>query len=246
MKPKAIHACRLPNREEKASVCLMDQEIPGTRVSCHVLPCDGEKIFPPCRGFARILFVCGGEAEFSSPSGRVSFPGRGVYIGKADESITVTARKPSQLLELWRWLDEEEFAQVLASKDLPYSLEYDQAHRYTEACKSPKTVSRMLVEARLIPRFAMGSVETYGTDRIEQHTHPLLEQFFFGLEENNCVALIDDVRFPFTGNMLLHIPLGSNHGVDLEERHSCHYLWMDFLLNEEALKYMDEAHTIIK
>ena len=82
------------------------------------------------------------------------------------------------------------------------------------------------------------------TDLIAKHTHPMLEQFFFGLDENNCIALIDDVRYPFTGNMLLHIPLGSDHGVLLEETHACHYLWMDFLLNEEALRYMDEAHRL--
>ena len=94
--------------------------------------------------------------------------------------------------------------------------------------------------------FAMGSVETYGKDRIEQHSHPHLEQYFFSLAENNCIALIDDLQYPFGPNSVLHIPLGSNHGIHLDDEHSCHYLWIDFLLNEEALEYLDTAHTIVE
>ena len=243
MTPQDIRSACLPREIEKASLCLMDQEIDGTQVNCHVLPAGETVQFSACENFVRILFFCAGEVTVEDTKTH-RFTGRGVYIGKTDRPLTVAAQKDAKLLELCRWLEPEEFASVLHSKDLPYCLAYADAHTYTEDCKSPKTTSRMLVPQRLIPRFAMGSVETYGTDLIAKHTHPMLEQFFFGLNENNCIALIDDVRYPFTGNMLLHIPLGSDHGVLLEETHACHYLWMDFLLNEEALRYMDEAHRL--
>lgn len=102
----------------------------------------------------------------------------------------------------------------------------------------------MLVPARIVPRFAMGSVQTSGPDFIATHTHPMVDQYFFGLEENRCIALIDGKEVPFGGNTLLHIPLGADHGVKLEYHHVCHYLWIDFLLNEDGLEYMDQAHKI--
>lgn len=246
MTAEEIRSVCLPQTDQKTSLCLMDQEIPGTRVVCHVLPGGECLCLPCCEGYVRILFLCSGSVTVQNTAASRLLTGRGLYIGKVDQSITVTAEKDAQLLELCRWLNTDEFDQVLHSDALPYCLDYSQAPQYTEDCKSPKTISRMLVAQRLIPRFAMGSVETYGADRIEQHSHPMLEQFFFGLAENHCVALIDDVQYPFVGNMLLHIPLGSNHGVHLDEHHACHYLWMDFLLNEDALKYMDEAHKIVK
>jgi len=210
-----------------------------------VLPAGDRIQFAACNEFARILFVCSGEVIVQEGQKVQEFAGRGVYIGSVDREVTAIARKDARILELCRWLKPEEFASVLASGEFPYCMEYAKAPQYTEDCKSPKTISRMLVPQRLLPGFAMGSVETYGKDLIEQHTHPMLEQFFFGLEENNCVTLIDDLQYPFGPNMLLHIPLGSNHGVYLEDVHACHYLWMDFLLNEEALNYMDAAHQIV-
>ena len=245
MTANEIHSVCLPQAKEKVSICLMDQEIAGTRVDCHVLRKSDTMRFSPCTTNVRILFVCSGKVTIQAGNVSLEFEGRGVFVGKVDQEVTVISRQDAQILELCRCLTPREFDCILTSEAFPYSLAYSEASKYTEDCKSPKTISRMLVPQRIIPRFAMGSVETYGKDLIEKHTHPMLEQFFFGLEENNCIALIDDLQYPFLGNMLLHIPLGSNHGVCLEEAHACHYLWMDFLLNEEALAYMDEAHQII-
>lgn len=246
MTAQDICSARLPRAGEKVSVCLMDQEIAGTKVTCHVLPAREAILFSACEDYVRILFICSGEVTVQDSAASREFAGRGVFIGKADQAVTVHAKTDARILELCRWLEPDEFNLILHSEALPYCLAYSDASKYTEDCKSPKTVSRMLVPQRLIPRFAMGSVETYGKDRIEKHTHPMLEQFFFSLEENNCIVLIDDLQYPFPGNMLLHIPLGSDHGVLLEEEHACHYLWMDFLLSEDGLQYMDQAHKIVK
>lgn len=241
-----IHSAALPNTNERASICLMDQEISGTKVICHVLPAEDSLALAPSSEYIRIIFVCSGDATIQSNGVSHEFSQRGLFIGVPNKELTVQTKKQTKVLELCRWLTAEEYDTVLESHDLPYALIYDDAPKYTEECKSPKTISRILVPQRLIPQFAMGSVETYGKDRIEQHSHPYLEQYFFSLEENNCIALIDDVKFPFGANTVLHIPLGSNHGIHLDDEHSCHYLWMDFLLSEEALQYLDDSHTIVE
>ncbi len=244
MMDSELRMAALPKEKTRASLCLMDHEIRGTQVYCHVLPKTGTLILLPSREYVRILFVCSGSVAVQSNAETREFAGRGVYIGAPTQTQTVTARTDARILEICRWLTQEEQA-ALENAQLPYGQDYAQAHCYMEDCKSAKTVSRMLVPQRLIPGFAMGSVETYGEDRIEKHTHPLVEQFFFGLEENDCILMIGDREYAFPDHTLLHIPLGSDHGIRLEEQHSCHYLWMDFLLNEEALQYMDEAHKIV-
>ena len=55
----------------------------------------------------------------------------------------------------------------------------------------------------------------------------MLEQLFFGLPDNNCFVRADDDEIPFGENVLLHIPLGSNHSVRVEPGHKLHYLWLD-------------------
>jgi len=101
---------------------------------------------------------------------------RGLGAFSPDDKIDIEAVADSALLEI------NLFSEVPPESDkLPYFINYADAHTYKEDCKSEKTVSRMLLEPRIVPSLAVGSVETYGKDLIEQHTHPMLEQFFFGL-----------------------------------------------------------------
>lgn len=228
------------------SVLIMEGEIPGTKVFYHALPAGGFFELPPCADGARIIFLCGGSAAFGCDGAENALGGRGVYVPRPDAPLSVTARSDCGFVELIRELETEEYAYLCARSALPYCLEYAAAAKYTEECKSPKTISRMLVPQRLIPRFAMGSVETHGEDMVAKHTHPMLEQYFFGLEENDCLAMIDELELPFSGNELLHIPLGSDHGILLHAEHTAHYIWMDFLFDEEGLDYMDSAHQMIE
>jgi hypothetical protein len=99
----------------------------------------------------------------------------------------------------------------------------------------------MMIEHGLIPRFAMGSVESRGFDRVEPHSHPMLDQFFVSFKENDSVLLIDGARIPFGGETAYHIPLGSSHGVEVIEGKRLHYLWLDFMTDREAgKKRLDE------
>ena len=199
---------------------------------CHPCKKENQLHFAPCQGI-RIFFVCSGRLR---ADGKL-LEEKTVYIPHPSQTLEITALEDSLLLEIYR-PDAADTAQ------LPYLLAYADAPTYREDCKSEKTTSRMLIPARIVPDFAMGSVETAGKDRIAAHTHPDVDQYFFGLAENECILLVDGKEYPFGGNQLVHIPLASSHGVELEEQHICHYLWMDSLLNEDALTYMEEAHKM--
>jgi len=88
----------------------------------------------------------------------------------------------------------------------------------------------------------MGSNESYGPDRVESHSHPPLDQFFFSFPENDVVLLIDDMKQPYGGNTLLHVPLGSNHGVEIPEGKKMHYMWIDSIVDPKGISYLDEVH----
>lgn len=196
----------------------------------------GETLYlPVCERAVRILFLCGGKAETDA----YVLEERAVYIGDPQKALSLKAAADSTVLEILRYTETCE----MQNDCYPYVLQYNDAPTYTEDCKSLKTTSRMLIPPRVVPRFAMGSVQTAGEDLIAPHRHPDVDQYFYGLPENNCILLVDDREQPF-GNELLHIPLASEHGVKLESHHTCHYLWMDLLLNTQALEYMDEAHKM--
>ena len=101
----------------------------------------------------------------------------------------------------------------------------------------------MMIPHRIIPRFAIGSVESYGYDYVKPHAHPMLDQFFFSFPENDMDVIINGEHIPMGGNMILHIPLGSDHGVEVTEGKHMHYIWIDFLPdNDLGLKRLDDRH----
>lgn len=214
------------------SVCL--QRSPETDFYCHIGKTGDSLRFSACPGAVRVLFVCSGTLR----DGEAILEARTVYIPEPEAPLCLDVAADCLLLELFRHNG------CCTEAALPYRLDYEDALTYTEDCKSAKTTSRMLIPARIVPDFAMGSVQTAGEDMIAPHTHPDVDQYFYGLEENNCILTVDGKEYPFGGHHLVHIPLGSLHGVRLEQQHTCHYLWLDSLLNDAALAYMDEAHQL--
>lgn len=148
------------------------------------------------------------------------------------------------MLEIqWEMNDKDlaEIAQTLPA--FPITARYVDAMQYRDPFKSEKTISRAMIPHRTLPRFAMGSVETYGDDLIGQHEHPLLDQFFFSFSENDMDLLLDDIVYPMGGDTLLHIPLGCNHGVRVKDHQVAHYIWIDFATDpEKANAYLDDVH----
>jgi mannose-6-phosphate isomerase-like protein (cupin superfamily) len=71
----------------------------------------------------------------------------------------------------------------------------------------------------------------------------MLDQFFFSFPENDMEVIIDDEKINMKGNVIMHIPLGSNHGVEVTGDRHMHYMWIDFMPNkEEGLKRLNFSH----
>lgn len=105
---------------------------------------------------------------------------------------------------------------------------------YIEKIKSPNTVSRTVLPGDVIPRLALGTVEAKGPDKVGAHSHPMLEQLFLGLSENNITVFADDAEAEMKAFSLLHIPLGSKHWVEVAEGSKMNYMWMDFFLTKDG------------
>lgn len=213
-------------------------EIRGAQTFFHILEKNQALSLPALADQARVLIVCAGNVLLAEKK----LAARDLAAFLPGTALTLHAPAGAQIFEL-RWLLEPD--EQAKDEAFPFFLRYDDAVCYTEDCKSAKTVSRFLLKQRMIPRLAMGSVQTTGYDKIEQHRHPYVEQLFFSFPENDMTLLIDEDTFPMAGNTLVHIPLGSNHGVLAREGQTVHYIWMDFIIDPRGLDYLDEAHEIL-
>ena len=119
-----------------------------------------------------------------------------------------------------------------------YFTKFSDCQAYTEKIKSPKTVSRTVLPKDYVPRVAMGTVETMGPDEVGAHEHPMLDQLFLGLAENDVIVHADDEEVRFSDFSLLHIPLGSRHWVEAEDGRRMYYMWMDFFLTKEGQEWL--------
>lgn len=115
---------------------------------------------------------------------------------------------------------------------------FEDCEPYTEKIKSPNTISRTVLPADIVPRVSLGTVEAIGPDKVGAHSHPMLEQLFLGLSDNNITVYADDASTEFKEYALLHIPLGSNHWVSVKEGKKMNYMWMDFFLTKEGQEWL--------
>lgn len=116
--------------------------------------------------------------------------------------------------------------------------EFIECEPYTEKIKSPNTVSRTVLPADIIPRVSLGTVEAPGPDEVGAHEHPMLDQLFLGLTDNEIIVHADDKSARFKEYSLLHIPMGSSHWVTVEENKKMYYMWMDFFLTKEGQEWL--------
>lgn len=224
-------------------ICLLDNEINETKVFRIELSKSQTMILPAQTNAISVFILYNGAASLQAGGTVVILGQPGAYVADPAQDLTIYSEDGAYLLELVRCVTPEEFS-ALPAEIYPYAVFFSEAPKYTEECKSANTTSRMIIPARIVPRFAMGSVEAHGEDLVEKHTHPMLEQFFFGLENNQCKILIESIEFPFGKNQLVHIPLGSEHGVRSDKGEVINYLWLDFLLDESGLEYMDSEHVV--
>ncbi len=144
-------------------------------------------------------------------------------------------------------LDEKDLVEIEKEKNKHKSLyfkAFTECPVYTEEIKSPKTLNRMILPERIVPRFCIGTVETIGPDEVGAHEHPMLEQLFLGLPGCKSTVRADDATIVMTENMILHIPFGSMHSVKVEEWDKLSYIWLDFFKTIEGQDYISEQHQM--
>jgi quercetin dioxygenase-like cupin family protein len=115
---------------------------------------------------------------------------------------------------------------------------FDDCVPYTEKIKSPNTTSRTVLPGGVVPRVALGTVEAPGPDEVGAHKHPMLDQLFLGLTDNNIVVHADGASAQFKEYALLHIPLGASHWASVAENKKMYYLWMDFFTTKEGQEWL--------
>ena len=223
--------------------------LPGCIAGCtpfHHTVLAGSSLDFPGDDVHHILVVFAGEAAFATDGIEYTFHERVVFIPDPRKPAKVKALTDLQILEI-RWEKREGEDDKLAAEyhtQFPVIQVYRNSKQYRDRNKSDKTISRSCIDQRRIPRFALGSVETYGFDAVKSHDHPMLDQYFFSFPENDMDVLVDFEAVPMKGCELLYIPLGSMHGVDVPPGKHCHYLWIDFYPdNDEALKRLDWSHV---
>lgn len=235
-------------REEgvRASKLMLPGEIPGANVVSHAMLKGDTLCYAGQTELIRIFFLCEGELSFSAEGKSFTYAEKAVFVAKPQSDVEVFAHSDSMLLEI-RWdMNESDLVDLAESTaEFPLSAAYKDAMQYRDFFKSETTISRAILPQTLIPRFAMGTVQMRGDDLVGQHSHPLLDQFFFSFPENDMDLLIDCRIFHLGGNTLLHIPLGSNHGVIARGEQRAHYLWIDCTpqsQKDEAVAYLNEVH----
>jgi mannose-6-phosphate isomerase-like protein (cupin superfamily) len=192
----------------------------------------------------QVLFFLSGQGQASLKSAIYAIREMSVFIPPMGETWFLQAFDgPLEFLDLqWDMRKDDKKDLETAKKFLPYFISYSACKTYREAIKSPKTVNRTIVPENVIPRFCMGSVETEGPDSVGAHKHPMLEQHFFGLVGNDCVVKADSAEAGLGERMLLHIPLGSEHGVRVDEGKKLHYLWLDFFPDKKGVEWITKMH----
>ena len=255
----AIKTHRIPANDASAGVAipgpfpLLAGEIAGVATDLVRIEGGSRRASEPVRGSARVcLFFRGkGNVRFDACGSvtatlfRVAEPA--ILALSPDAPFAVEAGKTGvEYLDIRVGLTDRELAALEgASPTPPHFLAYSEAPLYREEIKSPKTVNRTLVPEGLVPRCSIGSVQTEGPDRVGAHSHPMLEQLFFGLPGNDCLVDADGTEVPFGEDTLLHIPLGSHHGATVTPGCLLHYVWMDFFTSQEDMAYIREQHRDI-
>lgn len=229
---------------ENRSVELCKGEIPGARPVHHTVKAGSELKFSGNAGYYHIIILISGNAELITDGKSYKYSDRVTFVPAADKELTIKANTDVQILEIQWDIFPEDAAMLEEYKtEFPVNVPYQDSIQYIDPNKSKKTISRMMIPQRVIPRFSIGSVESVDRDTVRAHSHPMLDQFFFSFPENEMDVVIDGEPIHMTGNIIMHIPLGADHGVEVYDGKHMHYMWIDFMPdNELALKRLDASH----
>ena len=236
---------KLEVTNENKSTYLCKDKIPGARPVNHVITEGTELTLKADMGYYHILVLIDGAADFIVGGKTYSHDNdRVTFIPSLDTELIIKAKTLVQVLEIeWDVKDGDLDMIKEYNTAFPVDIPYVDSIQYIDPNKSQKTISRMMIPQRIIPRFSMGSVESYGYDAVRAHSHPMLDQFFCSFPENKSIVSIDGVNNDQLGNEIFHIPLGSNHGVEVVDDNHLHYMWIDFMPDNSAgLARLDASH----
>ena len=169
-----------------------------------------------------VLFLTDGEAVLSQSEAcgengkTVRLENRSLYAAGLGEGVCIKAIKTAHFLEIEMVMSEEDLKKAATYKaQFPLVQEYDKCEQYWDTSKTQKTINRIILEQENIPRLAMGSVESMDEDHVTPNNHPTVDQLFFTFSENETELIINEEKMDLGGNILLHIPLGADHGSDV-------------------------------
>lgn len=219
-------------------------EIEGIRTLCGSLAPGASRRTEACEGEGRVYIFFAGSGSIEDGDTTFDISEIAFFAPRHNTPFAMhAADSPLQFLELVVELSPEDRAELDANAGtFPIFLPYSRCKTYRERIKSEKTTSRTLLAEYTFPRLCIGSVETTGDDRVAPHRHPMLEQFFFGLKDNDCVVTADDAELAFKEGVLLHIPLGSEHGVSVASPKKLHYIWIDLFREREGMEWITQEH----
>ena len=220
---------------------ILPNEISGVKTSLLWIPAGGHMDMKSPVDKQHICFVVEGTGQMKTASSEHDLIAKDLFAAQPATPTDFSATTSSTLLLIAMDLYPQEAANP-KTEIYPMVRRYAQCEKYRDYFKTPKTTSRTLVHPFTLPRFSMGSVETTGPDRIEPHAHPMLDQHFFSFGDNRCTLLVDGTRHSFGGNCLLHVPLGSEHGIDAAPGDVVNYLWIDFFAKSEDMEYLVKVH----
>ncbi len=228
---------------------LMEGEILGVEVH-HIAvggPLAHEEV--SAADVAVVWLVVDGRGTLSTRDQEVFVDGESIARAPQGWDWQIRAEPGStlHLLRIRQQLTPDDLAEIPKHPELQqasYVKRFQDCEPYSEAIKSPKTISRTLLPEHYVPRMAMGTVETTGPDAVGEHKHPMLEQFFFGLRGNNITVTADGQAANLAEFALLHIPLGSMHGARVDDGNRMHYIWMDFFFNKEGQEWLQTHKPI--
>lgn len=225
---------------------VLQGEIDGINTYYLELFKDNPYLIKPIQDSVRLYLITHGKGIITQGVRQFEVNGLNLFVPSIMEEASVLADTGDfGMLEIVIRLTSAEYQLLKQDQNkLPYFVDYTQCRQYREAIKSEKTISRMILPEDIIPRFCMGSVETSGPDKVGAHSHPMLEQLFYGLKGNDCIVEADGIKTAFKENTLLHIPSGSRHGVDVEEGKLLNYVWMDLFRSQEEMGYIKENHIM--
>lgn len=218
-------------------------EIAGLKCLYHTLAA-GE-LYDACAetGLSRIVFFLSGRGTVTSGEASFAVSEISAFAPGHQRAFSIRSSGVLTFLELIMETGPEDLAWAAGREArTPWFESYSTCRTYRESIKSEKTVSRTLIPEDVLPRFCAGSVQTSGPDIVAAHRHGMLEQLFLGVPENDCVVQADEAFCRFNGNMLLHIPLGSEHSVRVAEGKPLHYIWIDLFRSASDMSWITQNH----